>query len=150
MRALFYQFIRFSFVGAICFLIDFCLYTLCNYIGVPYLISGVIGFSVSVIVNYILSMRYVFKGRDDISVRTEFVVFVILSVIGLGINEFLLYLCIDQFYMKSIWIQEIMSQRVVEMLAKIFATAVVTVYNFVTRKLLLEQKKKAKRKDEIN
>ena len=140
MKQLLYQFIKFSFVGGLCFLIDFSLYTLCNFMGVPYLISGIIGFSVSVIVNYLLSMRYVFTGRDDISRRTEFTVFVILSVIGLGINELLLYLCIDQLYLNSSHLQGIINYHVAEMAAKIFATAFVTVYNFVTRKLFLEKR----------
>ncbi len=48
------QFLKFGVVGAICFFIDFGLYTFCNFIGCPYLISGVIGFVVSVVVNYLL------------------------------------------------------------------------------------------------
>lgn len=140
MKQLLTQFIKFGFVGVLCFLIDFGLYTACNYIGVPYLISGTVGFTVSVIVNYILSMRYVFEGREDLSKHKEFVIFVVLSVIGLGINELLLYLCVDQFYLKSNWAQGLANQRVAEMISKIFATAVVMVYNFVTRKILLERR----------
>lgn len=139
MKQLLIQFVKFGFVGGLCFLIDFGLYTACNYFGVPYLVSGIIGFSVSVIVNYILSMRYVFKGRDDISKQEEFFVFIMLSIIGLGLNELLLYICVDQIYTKSNWLSIIMNQRIAEVIAKIIATAVVTVYNFVTRKVLLEK-----------
>ena len=140
MKTLFIQFIKFGFVGGLCFFIDFGLYTLCNYLGIPYLISGIIGFSVSVIVNYILSMRFVFEGRDNISKQREFITFVVLSIIGLGLNELLLYLCVDQLYAKSTWLSGIAGQRVAEMAAKIIATIVVMIYNFVTRKLLLEKK----------
>ena len=141
MKQLLEQFVKFGFVGGFCFLIDFSLFTVFNWIGVPYLISGIIGFSVSVIINYILSMRYVFNGRDDLAKHKEFLVFVLLSLIGLGINELLLYLCVDQIYVRSSWAHGLMNQRVAEMISKIFATAVVTVYNFVTRKVLLEQKR---------
>lgn len=140
MKYLLIQFIKFGFVGVLCFLIDFGLYTICNYIGIPYLISGIIGFSVSVIINYSLSMRYVFSGREDFAKHKEFLIFMFLSIIGLGINELLLYLCVDQCYLRSSWVRGLMSQRVAEMISKIFATAIVTVYNFVTRKALLEQK----------
>ena len=56
MTKLIQQFLKFGVVGVICFFIDTGLYTICNFIGIPYLISGVIGFSVSVVVNYLLSM----------------------------------------------------------------------------------------------
>ena len=142
MKHLFYQFVKFSLVGALCFLIDFVLYTSCNYIGIPYLISGIIGFTVSVIINYALSMRYVFKGRNDFSKQREFSVFVLLSIVGLGLNELILFLCVDQLYMRSIWLTELMNQRLAETIAKIIATAFVTVFNFVTRKVFLEEKEK--------
>lgn len=139
MKQLIVQFIKFSFVGGLCFCIDFGLYALCNYIGIPYLISGMIGFTVSVIVNYILSMQFVFEGRDDLSKTREFILFVILSIIGLGLNELLLYLSVDQVYAKSEWLTGLISERIMEMIAKIIATAVVTIYNFVTRKAFLER-----------
>ena len=73
------QFLKFGVVGALCFVIDTGLYTICNFIGIPYLISGVIGFSVSVVVNYLLSMKYVFVRRDDLSRKKEFTIYLILS-----------------------------------------------------------------------
>lgn len=141
MKQLLIQLIKFGFVGGLCFLIDFGLYTACNYVGVPYLISGIIGFSVSVIINYVLSMRYVFKGRDNLSKHKEFFIFIVLSVIGLGLNELLLYLCVDHFYLKSNWAHGLMNQRVAETISKLLATVLVMIYNFVTRKVLLEENK---------
>lgn len=137
------QFLKFGMVGALCFLIDTGLYTACNLIGVPYLVSGVIGFSVSVIVNYLLSMKYVFVRRDDISRKREFVIYVILSVIGLGINELILYACVDLLYKNSLLLQSWLPARAAELLAKIGATGIVMVYNFVTRKLFMEKKAKS-------
>lgn len=89
------QFLKFGVVGALCFVIDTGLYTICNFIGIPYLISGVIGFSVSVVVNYLLSMKYVFVRRDDLSRKKEFTIYLILSIIGLGLNELILFVCVD-------------------------------------------------------
>lgn len=140
MRNIIEQIIKFGLVGVLCTFIDFACYTGCNLIGIPYLISGIIGFTVSVIFNYILSMRYVFVRREDISRRREFVIFVILSVIGLLLNEVLLYICVDMFYMQMSWLQGMFNRDVAENVAKLCATVVVMVYNFVSRKLILEKK----------
>ncbi len=60
----------------------------------PYLFSGFLGFTISVVVNYLLSMKYVFVRRDDLSRTKEFTIFVILSAFGLLINELVLYICL--------------------------------------------------------
>ena len=140
MKKLIEQIIKFGLVGVLCTLIDFACYTGCNLIGIPYLVSGVIGFTVSVIFNYILSMKYVFVRREDISRRREFIVFVILSVIGLLLNEFLLYICVDLVYVQVTMLQEMFNRDVAEIVAKLCATVVVMIYNFVSRKLILETK----------
>lgn len=134
------QIVKFGLVGVLCTLIDFACYTGCNLIGIPYLISGIIGFTVSVIFNYILSMRYVFVRREDISRRKEFVIFVILSVIGLLLNEVLLYICVDMIYMQVSSLQSLFNRDIAEIVAKLCATVVVMIYNFVSRKLILEKK----------
>lgn len=140
MIKLFKQFMKFGVVGVICFFIDFGIYTICNLLGCPYLISGVLGFSISVIVNYLLSMKFVFERRDDISRKKEFIVYVILSVIGLGLNELILFVCVDVIYTNSELMQSFFSVRWGEIIAKIFATGIVMVFNFVTRKLFLEKR----------
>ncbi len=134
------QFLKFGVVGAICFFIDFGLYTFCNFIGCPYLISGVIGFVVSVVVNYLLSMKFVFERRDDISRKREFIEYVILSVIGLGLNELILYVCVDIIYGNWTWLQGLYGDRISEIVAKIIAAGLVMIYNFVSRKVFLEKR----------
>ncbi len=140
MTKLIQQFLKFGLVGVLCFFIDTGLYTVCNFIGVPYLISGVIGFSVSVVVNYLLSMKYVFVRRDDRSREKEFVIYLILSIIGLCLNELILYICVDLIYANWGWLQSFMHPRAAEILAKIGATGIVMIYNFVTRKIFMERR----------
>ena len=134
------QFLKFGVVGVICFFIDTGLYTICNFIGIPYLISGVIGFSVSVVVNYLLSMKYVFVRRDDLSRKKEFTIYLILSIIGLILNELILFVCVDVIYGNWSWLRSFMHPRAAEILAKIGATGIVMVYNFVTRKIFMERR----------
>ena len=141
MKKLFEQIMRFGIVGVISFLVDFTVYTvLCNVIGVHYLIAGIAGFTISVIVNYILSMSFVFQRRDDISRRREFIVFVLLSLIGAGLNELILFICIDLIYSNWPWVQSWCPEKLANIGAKVVATGVVMVYNFVSRKIFLEKK----------
>jgi len=134
------QLLKFGVVGVISFIVDFSIYTGLNFLGCPYLISGLVGFIVSVIVNYILSMKFVFERRDDMSRKKEFIIYVVLSTIGLGLNELLLYICVDLVYTHSDFLMGLYGDRMAEIVAKVFATGVVMIYNFVSRKLILEKK----------
>ena len=120
------QFMKFGVVGFIAFLIDYGLLAFCTEIlHINYLVSATIGFTVSVVFNYLASMRYVFRHKEDMSRRREFVIFVILSVIGLIINNALLWAGVELLHVHYL-------------IVKIFATAVVMVWNFVTRKVFLD------------
>ncbi len=135
MKKLIEQIMKFGVVGFICFGIDYGLMiVLTETVGIGYLISSGVSFSVSVIVNYILSLKYVFETSRDNNKIVEFSVFIILSVIGLFINQILMWVCVDGFH-------------IFYMISKIGVTAVVMVYNFVTRKLILERPRLAAKWD---
>jgi putative flippase GtrA len=122
------QIVKFGFVGFLCFFIDYGLMVLLKErLGIHYLISSTISFTVSVIVNYILSITFVFETDKSKNKVGEFVIFVCLSVIGLGINALCMWVAVEFIHIHY-------------MLSKIGATAVVMVYNFVTRKIFIEKK----------
>lgn len=122
------QIINFTLVGGICFLIDYGLMVLLTeYFSVNYLLSSAISFSVSVTINYILSTRIVFKVASSISRGQSFSVFVILSIIGLGLNELLMLILVEKLDIHYMW-------------AKIISTSIVMVYNFISKKLVLESR----------
>lgn len=127
MNKLIKQILKFGVVGGIAFLIDYSLlYVLTEYAKIPVLYSSVISFSVSVIFNYILSTKWVFSTKEKQTLK-DFVIFVLLSVVGLGINQLIMYLGINKLH-------------IYYMIVKLFATAIVMVYNFITRKLIIEKK----------
>ena len=128
MRKLIEQIMECGVVGFLCFFIDYGLMILfTEAFHINYLVSAALSFSISTIVNYSLSMRYVFKSKKDANKINEFILFVVLSVIGLGVNEAAMWIAVEGLGIHY-------------MISKIGATAVVMVFNFVTRKIFLEDK----------
>ena len=126
MQRLMEQIMKFGVVGVIAFVIDYGLMVvLTELFGVNYLLSATLSFIVSVCFNYTASMRYVFTHKEGLSRRREFIIFVTLSVIGLGINDLMMWLGTGVF-------------AVDYRITKIGATAIVMVWNFVTRKIFLD------------
>lgn len=133
MKKLFEQIIKFGIVGIIAFVIDYAvLFLLAHFLHMDSIAAATISFTVSVIFNYVASMKYVFVGRADQSKRQQFVIFVVLSVIGLLINDGIMWV-LNQFLYDLL-------PTYYYMASKIVATAVVMVWNFISRKIFLEEK----------
>lgn len=141
MKKLIDQILKFGVVGFIAFFIDFGIFKLLSSVfGVYYLVANFFGFTISLIFNYIASMTFVFERKENIDKRKEFIVFTILSVIGLILNELIIYTCIEGIYYHVPLLMEYMNRHWAETFGKIIATGIVMVYNFITRKIFLEKK----------
>lgn len=126
MKKLLAQVMKFGVVGALAFVVDYGLLALLTEVfGVNYLVSATISFTASVVFNYAASMRYVFTHKEGMSRRREFAIFVVLSAIGLLINNGCMWAGVELL-------------GVHYLVVKIAATAVVMVWNFVTRKVFLD------------
>mgnify|MGYP002516497459 CR=1 FL=1 len=120
------QFLKFAVVGLISFAIDWgLLIVLVEAFHMDFLVSSTISFITSVVVNYVLSMKYVFDHREGMSRKREFTVFTILSIVGLGLND--LYMFVGVTFL-SIGYQAM----------KAIATFLVTWYNYFSRRIFLE------------
>ena len=99
MKNLFSQLIKFGLVGGIAFLIDYGIMVfLTEVFKIPSLISAAISFTVSVIFNYISSVKWVFDVDKEKNSKTkELVVFILLSIVGLGINELIMWIMDKEF-----------------------------------------------------
>lgn len=123
---LFQQIFKFGIVGGIATIIDIAVYyVLVTFLNINPLLGNILSFSVSVIYNYTASVKWVFHVNEAKSKKKMFVEFMVFSIIGLLLTELLLWVGID-----------ILGQN--KMLVKIVATAIVMVFNFITRKLFLE------------
>lgn len=141
------QILKFGVVGGLSFVIDFIITLIVSAImrtagssvETSAAIGGIFGFCISLIFNYIMSMKFVFERKDDMDRRKEFIIFTLLSIVGLGINELILYygvIACDNA------IPEIVKNYPTYVTAgvKIIATGIVMVYNFISRKMTLEKK----------
>lgn len=123
---LFRQILRFGLVGGTAFLIDYATLAALVELGHwNYLAASAVSFTVSVVFNYILSVLWVFDVDQEKSQVRNFVLFILLSVVGLGLTELSMWVLVEQL-------------GIFYLLSKIIATAIVMVYNFITRKLFLE------------
>lgn len=154
------QILKFGVVGGLSFLIDFVVYTIVIKV-VPgqysYILAGICGFTISLIFNYLASMAFVFERKENADKRKEFLIFLVLSLIGLLLNTALLWFYVDILAGKVNWIYTLHDviytwiaglgisffksvSEFIEIMAKVFATAIVMVYNFISRKMTLEKK----------
>lgn len=121
------QILKFGVVGVIAFVIDYAVLVLCKEVfGLPVLVSAATGFTVSVIANYILSVKFVFDVDENKSKKRNFILFIIFSVIGLGLTELIMWLGTDIINLHYLFV-------------KVVATGIVMVFNFITRKMFLEK-----------
>lgn len=131
MRKLLEQIVKFGLVGVIATVIDYAiLMFLSQVIGWDPVLSSGISFTISLVFNYLASMKYVFVRKEDMDRRKEFGIFVVLSLIGLALNQ----VCM------TIGTSILGSGAIAVTVNKVIATAIVMVWNFLSRKKWLEAK----------
>ena len=112
-----YKFLKFCVVGFSGVFIDFGITFLCKEkVRLNKYLSNAAGFVTAATSNYILNRIWTFQSSNE-QVATEYGTFMLVSVIGLGINSLVLYLLNEKmrwnFYV-----------------SKIFAIGVTTIWNF--------------------
>jgi putative flippase GtrA len=121
----FWEVFRFLVVGGSCFLLEyFLLFALTEFVGFDPLISAPIAFTVSLIVNYILCVYVVFHAENQTGRQMFF--FILTSIMGLGINQLVMWFFIDII---GIWY----------MFAKVIASAIVMIWNYFTKRYILKK-----------
>lgn len=119
------QWLRYGIVGGTAFIADYgSLYLLTDIVGLHYLWSAAIAFIIGLVVNYLLSISWVFATSRRTNVWFEFIVFAIIGVVGLGFNELIMWCGCDLLGLHY-------------MLTKLVSTAIVFIWNFLARKFVL-------------
>ena len=125
--SLFWEFFRYAVVGGIAFLADYGTLFLFQEL----FISTAAGFIVGLIVNYVLSLTFVFRRKDNRGSGKSvaaFLIFTVVGVIGLGLTELIMYLGTELLHIRYL-------------IVKIAAAAIVLVWNYVGRKVLIFDRK---------
>lgn len=121
----FHEFIRYAVASGIALLCDVgALTILTSVFDVSYLVSGAIAFIIGLIVIYILSTHWVFTELPRMNAWRAFAVFALIGIVGLGINELVLWVLtgwFGLFYLSS----------------KAASIVLVFAWNFAARKRLL-------------
>ena len=121
----FIQFFRYLFVGGFAFLIDSgLLYILTEYAHLHYLFSATFGFIFGLVINYLLSKIWVFSSNTIKKQWVEFIVFSLIGIVGLGLNNLFLWIFTDYCSIHY-------------MLSKVLTTIIVFFWNFLARKFIL-------------
>lgn len=123
---LFNKIIKFTIVGGIATIIDFvCLYIFKEFLHFDVILANTISFTISVIYNYIASVTWVFDVDKRKNKKLQFILFVVFSVVGLLINNVIIYILTDKM-------------NIYYLVSKVVATLFTMVFNFITRKSFLE------------
>ncbi len=122
------QLFRYTLVGGLAFAVDFgSLFVCTEFFGIHYLLSAAIAFLLGLTANYLLSIIWVFNQRAVKNKLLEFYIFALLGIVGLGINELLIYVCTEFASMHYLF-------------SKLVATGAAFLWNFASRKTILFQR----------
>lgn len=112
-----FKFLKFGVVGFSGMIIDFGITYLCKeIIKLNKYVSNGLGFILAATSNYILNRIWTFESHDE-QIGFQYMQFMIVSSIGLGINSLVLYLLSDRL-------------RLNFYLSKLIAIGVTTIWNF--------------------
>ena len=123
-----FRFVKFGLVGVLNTAINWIIFILLNSLGIYYIISNIIAYTLSTINSYMWNSKWVFKYEGKNIKETTFK-FIILNVIGLILNTCILYVLVDILGLSKI-------------IGLIIATAIVMVLNYFINKLWVFSKVK--------
>lgn|GEM_PF-221372 len=116
------QFFRYLFVGGFSAVVNLAVLFVCTSLfNIHYLLSELIAFIIATIINYVLSVWWIFERSNRF--KMEFLLFTLVGVGGLGINETVLWICASKLHLYYL-------------LAEAIAIAVVTVWSFALRRVM--------------
>jgi putative flippase GtrA len=128
------QFVRYLVTGGLAFAVDYGLFVLCyDNFGWHYLLANLVGLVAGLVINYIMSVVWVFSECKRVlenKKTAEFGIFAIVGIAGIGINQLLMYLMVGNLD----WNAKV---------SKIVAAALVLMWNFGARKLMLFRERKS-------
>lgn len=115
------RFLKFGIVGVLNTLVNWIIFFILNTLGMYYIFSNIIAYSISTIHSYLWNTLWVFKYKDKASTDTTFK-FITLNVVGLLLNTVILYSLVDLFNLNK-------------MLGLIITTIIIMFINYAVNKI---------------
>ena len=132
------EILRFILTGGVCFLIEYAaLVALKEWLGINVLIATPLAFLISVLVNYLLCVRWVFSGAREGSRRAQ-LGFIVTSLMGLVINWLAMWALTALFGEDAVLLTLFGFSVKVYMVNKAAATLIVMVWNYFTKRHVLK------------
>ena len=122
-----HRFIKFGLVGVLNTAINWIVFIILNMLGMYYIFSNIIAYSLSTLNSYIWNSKWVFKYSGD-DVKETTAKFIILNIIGLILNTCILYILVDIIGLNKI-------------VSLIITTVIVMILNYFINKLWVFKKK---------
>lgn len=115
-------FARYFLVGGTAAAVDLSFFVVFStWLGFNYLIVGAVGFIIATLVNYVLSIRFVFQSGKRFSQSREIAYVYGISAIGLGLHTAILFVAVSQAGWPGL-------------AGKILATGLVFIWNYSARR----------------
>lgn len=119
------QLFRYFVVSGLSLVIDFCtLFAFTDLLHIHYLVSSVLSYSIGLVINYYISVNWVFGTRKYADRRKEFTIFVVIGIAGLGINTLVMFVCTGLFSLYYLT-------------ARVISAAIGYTWKYVARRLIL-------------
>ena len=152
-KQLFWEIFRFLLVGGTATVVDYIVFWLFDGVLFPLIsdaawwatvsliLATAFGFCVGLIVNWILSVKFVFlavRDKEEAASKKSFMLFTVIGVIGLVITEvgiLLLVAILPEFPLFGT--TDLLGTTWAKWLAKVIMTCVVLVFNYVGRKVFI-------------
>ena len=152
-KQLFWEIFRFLLVGGIATIVDYAVFYVFRDLLLPsklmdsgawdicsLIIATAFGFCTGLLVNWILSVKFVFravKNTEEAHSKKGFLVFTIIGLIGLGITELGMLVLVRIFPEITLFGVTQFLLPWDEWLAKIIMSCIVLVFNYVGRKIFV-------------
>ena len=152
-KELFWEIFRFLLVGGTATLVDYAVFYLFRQWLLPsrlfdgnvwdvfsLIIATAFGFGAGLLVNWVLSVKFVFravKNKEEAHSTKGFAIFTVIGLIGLGLTELGVVLLVSIFPEITLFGRTVFLLPWEEWLAKIIMTCIVLVFNYVGRKLFV-------------
>ncbi len=152
-KQLFWEIFRFLLVGGTATLVDYFVFWIFDGVLFPLIstakwwttlsliLATALGFCVGLIVNWILSVKFVFqqvKDKEEAGSKKSFMIFTIIGVFGLVITEIgilLLVAILPEFPLFGV--TEVLGTTWAKWLAKVVMTCIVLAWNYIGRKIFI-------------